>query len=208
MKNKQYLNIMCSVISLVEYILSRVHTLFISVRKGCSLGKGSIVYWRSSISCYKVTRKNGGGIYVGCNCKIGCSSQGYHAGMPFYTRLLADTKNAKITIGNCCRLNGVYIHAQDSITIGNNCVIASGVNIIDSNGHETKSENRTNGRDEPRCISIGNNVWIGLNATILKGSIIGDNAIIAAGSVVKAVVPANTIYDTNGCGCTKQIWNP
>lgn len=146
-----------------------------------------------------------GGVKIGKNCLIGRSVVGYHGGMPFYTALLSDGQGSLITIGNNCRLNGVYIHAQDRIEIGDNCVMASGVNIIDSNGHETKSMNRTKGRDIPQKIIIGNNVWIGLNAIILKGSIIGDNAIISAGSVVRGTVPANSIYSTQGNEIIKII---
>jgi len=40
-------------------------------------------------------------------------------------------------------------------------------------------------------ISIGNHVWIGINATILKGVTIGDGAIIAAGAVVTRDIPAS-----------------
>lgn len=43
-------------------------------------------------------------------------------------------------------------------------------------------------------IVIGNNVWIAANSIILRGSNIGDNAVIAAGSIVKGTVPANTLY--------------
>ena len=43
-------------------------------------------------------------------------------------------------------------------------------------------------------VSIGNRVWIGANCTILKGAQIGDDCVIAAGSVVKGVVPAGTIF--------------
>ena len=83
------------------------------------------------------------------------------------------------------------------IRIGDNCVIAAGVNIIDSNGHVVNSSNRTIGRDNPVEITIGNNVWIGMNCTILKGSVIGDNCVIAAGSVVKGSFPENCIIQGN-----------
>lgn len=83
--------------------------------------------------------------------------------------------------------------------------MASGVNIIDGNGHETNSLDRTKGRDLPKEIVIGNNVWIGLNVIVLKGSIIGDNTIIAAGSVVKGIVPANSIYSTQNNCTIKEI---
>ena len=117
--------------------------------------------------------------------------------MPFYTTILNDGNNSTIEIGNNCRINGAYIHAQKNIKISDNCVIASGVNIIDSNGHETYSLNRTIGRDTPKSIFIGNNVWIGINSTILKGTTIGDNSIVAANSVVKGDFPCNCIISGN-----------
>ena len=46
-------------------------------------------------------------------------------------------------------------------------------------------------------IVIGNNVWIGLNAIILKGSVIGDNSVVTAGSVVKGVFPNNALIQGN-----------
>lgn len=73
--------------------------------------------------------------------------------------------------------------------IAKNCVIAAGVNIIDSNGHEVASYERTKGRDIANPIKIGNNVWISANAIILKGTIIGDNCVVGAGSVVKGKFP-------------------
>lgn len=135
---------------------------------------------------------------IGNNCSIGRSEIKYHGGMPFYTCLLSDGEGSKIVIGDNCRVNGAYIHAEKGITIGKNCVIASGVNIIDSNGHQVRSFNRTIGRDEPKEIVIGNNVWICMNVTILKGSIIGDNSIVAAGSVVQGIIPPNSIASSQG----------
>jgi len=46
-------------------------------------------------------------------------------------------------------------------------------------------------RESSKLIVIGNQVWIGSGARILKGVIIGDNAIIAAGSIVTRDIPAN-----------------
>ena len=45
----------------------------------------------------------------------------------------------------------------------------------------------------PAPIRLGKNVWVGSNSTILQGVTVGDNAIIAAGSVVTKDVPANMI---------------
>lgn len=83
-------------------------------------------------------------------------------------------------------------------------MIAGNVNIFDSNGHETYSLNRTVGCDKPEPIHIGNNVWIGMNVIILKGSVIGDNCVVAAGSVVKGVFPDNAII-SNGVAEIKKV---
>jgi acetyltransferase-like isoleucine patch superfamily enzyme len=125
--------------------------------------------------------------------------------MPFSTTLLADVKNARIMIGDNCRVNGAYIHAQKEITIGKNCVIASGVHIIDSNGHELYSNNRTRGRDVAKEIVIGDNVWIGLNAIILKDTRIGNNSVVAAGSVVKGNFPENSLIQGNPAVLVKRL---
>lgn len=90
-------------------------------------------------------------------------------------------------------MNGVYIHAHNNIVIGNNCVFAAGISIIDSNGHELYSKDRTVGHDTPKPIIIGNNVWVGLNAVILKDTTIGNNSVVAAGGVVKGHYPANSL---------------
>lgn len=45
----------------------------------------------------------------------------------------------------------------------------------------------------PAPIRLGKNVWVGSNSTILQGVTVGDNAIIAAGSVVTKDVPANMV---------------
>lgn len=129
----------------------------------------------------------------------------YQAGMPFPTTLLTDVKGAVIKIGNNSRINGVYIHAQKEISIGENCVIASGVNIIDTNGHILNSLDRTVGRDTPSEIIIGDNVWIGLNAVILKGVKIGNNSVVSAGSVVKGSFPDNSLIMGNPAQLIKKL---
>lgn len=155
---------------------------------GIHIGAGTKIYYKSYIHNNDTCK-----IVIGNNCLIGRSETGYHAAMPFYTTLINDGIKSEISIGDNCRINGAYIHSQCRISIGDNCVVASGVNILDSNGHQLNSTNRTVGRDNPLPIIIGNNVWIGINAIILKGSVIGDNCIVAAGSVVKGTFPENTI---------------
>ena len=44
---------------------------------------------------------------------------------------------------------------------------------------------------------LGENVWVGLNAIILKDTVIGNNSVIAAGSVVKGKFPDNALIQGN-----------
>jgi acetyltransferase-like isoleucine patch superfamily enzyme len=163
------------------------------------IGKGVKIDFASKIfSC-------GNKITIGEKVYLRSNPNFYQAGMPFPTTLLTDVKGATIKIGNNSRINGVYIHAQKEITIGENCVIASGVNIIDTNGHNLISLDRTVGRDTPSEIIIGDNVWIGLNAVILKGANIGNNSVVSAGSVVKGSFPDNSLIMGNPAQLIKKL---
>jgi maltose O-acetyltransferase len=53
-------------------------------------------------------------------------------------------------------------------------------------------------------VIIGDNVWIGERAIILKGVNIGDNAIVAAGSVVTKSIPNNSLVAGNPAKIIKQ----
>lgn len=82
--------------------------------------------------------------------------------------------------------SNVKIRCKEKITIGNDVAISHDVTIMDSDGHQILQE----GHKESAPIEIGNNVWVGSRAMILKGVKIGDGAIVAAGAVVTKDVPA------------------
>lgn len=77
------------------------------------------------------------------------------------------------------------------IRIGNNCLIGPNVGIY-TTGHDLDPHNRYKS-GYARPITIGNDVWIGGHSCIMPGVIIGDGAIVAAGSVVTSDVDANTV---------------
>lgn len=93
--------------------------------------------------------------------------------------------NATLTIKNVYLNSGVQIICKENIQIGKNVVIARDVIIRDSDGHKIISENYK----ETKPVVIGNHVWIGTRAMIMKGVHIGDGAIVAAGAVVTKNVP-------------------
>lgn len=98
-------------------------------------------------------------------------------------------KDAKLRLGSGFFNSNIKIRCHEKIEIGENVAISHDVTIMDSDAHKGLWE----GYEKTKPIKIGNHVWIGTRVTILKGVTIGDNAIIAAGSVVTKDVPNNTI---------------
>ncbi len=91
---------------------------------------------------------------------------------------------------------GGVISCYKAITIGNDVKIARQVFIYDNDYHKIKNqENKVTNTPQP--IMIGNHVWIGSKATILKGVTIGDGAIVAANSLVNRDVPPNCLVAGN-----------
>lgn len=96
-----------------------------------------------------------------------------------------------LLIGDKCFFNtNCSITCMNEIIIGNACQIANNVVIVDHD-HDYK---RPLGNFKTDAVKIGNKVWIGAGCVILKGSEIGDNAVIGAGSIVKGKVEANSVY--------------
>ena len=87
-------------------------------------------------------------------------------------------ETAKITIGDNCGLSGVTIGASKEIIIGNNVLCGANSVITDFDWHLDISGT------QPASVIIHDNVWIGLNAVILKGVEIGENSVIGANSLV------------------------
>jgi len=105
---------------------------------------------------------------------------------PFYTDFGKNiTVGKNVFINACC-----HFQDQGGITLGDNCLVGQNV-VFATLNHGFAPEERQSMLPAP--IVVGRNVWIGSNSTILQGVTIGDNSIIAAGSVVTKDVPANAI---------------
>lgn len=127
---------------------------------------------------------------------------------------LACGLNGKIEIGDNSMLNGVSITSYQSVKIGRNCQIASCTMISDTDFHPVNPKIREresmgykidHAEVNKVPVVIGNNVWIGWGCIILKGVTIGDNSIIAAGSVVLKDIPANVLAAGNPAVIKKNL---
>ena len=86
--------------------------------------------------------------------------------------------------------SGCRFQDQGGVTIGDDCLIGHNT-VIATLNHDVAPSRR--GDLLPAPVEIGRNVWIGANVTILPGVSIGDDAVIAAASVVTKDVPARTV---------------
>jgi acetyltransferase-like isoleucine patch superfamily enzyme len=147
--------------------------------------------------------KNKGRIELGDNVLL----NSFPDGELYKTGLLAHLDSALIRIGNNCALNGTIVHSRNAVTIGDNCMFGPGVVILDNASHNTSIDTvrRRTGRIADDPVVIGNNVWVGMHSIILKGVHIGDNSIIAAGSVVTKNVPSNQVFGGNPAVFIKEL---
>jgi acetyltransferase-like isoleucine patch superfamily enzyme len=109
----------------------------------------------------------------------------------------------RIRIGDFCLIcPGVRIGSAHEIAIGDNCMLASGAYVTDSDWHDIYNR-ITIGRTEP--VKIEDNVWVGDGVIICKGVTVGQNSVIGAGSVVVDSVPSNCIAAGNPAKVVKQL---
>lgn len=88
------------------------------------------------------------------------------------------------------------IMVEKSVEIGYDCIIAWDVFITDSDWHDIKGSERI------RPVFIGDNVWIGHGASVLKGAVIPSGCIVGAKSLVsKGSFPENSLI----CGIPVAI---
>lgn len=121
-------------------------------------------------------------------------------------RIQARHPGSTIQIGQGCAFsNNVSICALQSIVIGDRCLVGDMVLVIDADHHDISPLNRWTGSGTVAPVTIGNNVWIGSRAIILRGVTIGDNSVIGAGAVVTKSVAPNTVVAGNPARPIKTI---
>jgi acetyltransferase-like isoleucine patch superfamily enzyme len=115
-------------------------------------------------------------VWIGDETKIRCHEGAVEIG-------------AKTVIGQECTIS-----AYQRVRIGNECVIADRAMFIDFDHGMVDVERpiRLQGIYK-RDVEVGNNVWIGYGACILRGVSVGDNSVVGTNSVVTKDVPANAV---------------
>lgn len=108
-------------------------------------------------------------------------------------------KEAKLTLGKRFIITGrTEIVCHKEISFGNDCLLSWDILVMDTDFHRifNKLGEITN---PSRSINIGNHVWIGCRATILKGVSIANNCVISANSTItKDILQENCVIGGNG----------
>jgi len=157
------------------------------------------IFWSGEISIPKSAKINQkliingiGKVKIGDNCVFGFSlgPQFRESSIVIQSRY----KDAIIEIDdNCTFNNNIYICSIKKIKIGKNCLFGEGIRILDFDGHSSSLNinERRFSKGKIDEVIIGDNVWIGNNVQVLRGTRIGDNCIVAAGSVLNKNYKAN-----------------
>lgn len=140
------------------------------------------------------------------NVKINSSLSSNPIGGATKTILYAKP-GARICIGDGTGISNSCIYAAEEIIIGKHVLIGGNCKIYDTDFHSIDAEQRVTKKEKVKTqkVIIGDNVFVGAHCIILKGVTIGENSIIAAGSVVTKDVPANQIWGGNPAKYIRNI---
>lgn len=174
-----------------------------SILKNCQIiveGFNNVLYIDKSTllrDSYIKIEGNNNKIFIGSNCCL--------------KNLTIDMKNdnSVIKIGDKTSIEEARITSFEpyKIEIGKDCMFSANIVIMNTDVHKIYDIDTGLKTNEGKEISIGNHVWLGIRTIILKGVSIGDNAIVAAGSIVTKDVKANTIVSGNPAKQIKENKN-
>jgi acetyltransferase-like isoleucine patch superfamily enzyme len=169
------------------------------------------------------------GADVGANVRLGLSARLINLGQQTQARILGDSvirgtlrieREGRLEVGRFVYIgDGVIVSAQANVRIGEATLLAHGVQVFDNNSHPISAEARevqfrrmVGVKDrfapiviEAAPVEIGKRCWIGMNSLVMKGVSIGNDSIIAAGSVVSASLREGVIAGGNPAKIIREL---
>lgn len=147
-------------------------------------------------------------IRVGSNCQITIGDKCRLAKIDVFM-----AKSAHLFVGrqvSCTWESRVYAHEPSTIEIGSDCLIANGALITSSDMHsiiDVASGTRINKASD---IHIGDHVWLAEEVNVMKGSLIGNDTVIGARSIVTGEIPNNCVAVGSPAKVVKTgtTWSP
>lgn len=171
--------------------------------KGVQFGEGLSLMGRPVIRMAE-----GGEIRLGKNVTLRSRAQSNPLQLASPCALCLARPNTRIVIGDDCGLSGTVICAATSVEIGNRVMIGANCRIVDTDFHPLSPVERQRHPTEKassRPIVVGDDVFIGMQAILLKGTVLGEGCVVGAGAVVSGTFPAFTIVAGNPAKVVKEL---
>ena len=173
----------------VAYVRLRAH--------GAYVGRGLRVRGPIRLHCHRTGR-----IRIGDRCRLQSGFAGNAVGgggrMAFWVG-----RDARLTIGDDAGLSNSTIVCLREVTIGDHVFLGGDSKVYDTDFHSLDADERERtgnpgARSAP--VVIGSRVFVGGHSILLKGVVIGDAAVVGAGSVVRGRIPAGQLWTGNPAG--------
>lgn len=152
------------------------------------VGKNLVINGRIRVS-------NSGSLVIGNNVTI--NSGAWYSPIGGHTKTVFIVyAGGSLKIGNSVGISNSTIVVQESITIGDGTLIGGSCNIWDTDFHslDAKVRGTVDDRGATRPVRIGEHTFISAHSILLKGSTIGDRAIVGAGSVASFKLGSDEIF--------------
>ena len=181
---------------IVDIIVSRLLLYTLRITGQFNIGIGAKIRGLPIITMYYKSSIN-----IGNNAFLVSRSRNTALGVnhPIVIRTLR--KGARICIGNDFRASGATICAASQLIIGDRVIMGANVTVVDTDFHASDPVIRASQEDSNMArnvpVTIGNDVFLGMNSTVLKGVSIGNGAIVGAGALVTCDVPSGVVVGGN-----------
>lgn len=178
-------------------VISQFYKLFLKNR-GVSFGSNCFI---DGMPYIKTTK--GSSIFLGNNVTL-ISNQKHNPLLEHPVSIRTLTPEARIELADNSGISGSNIVCCNHISIGEYTIIGTGTLIYDSEGHDYSPEVGWSQRKvrTGRPIRIGSKCFIGARCMIMSGVTIGDNCVIAAGSIITQDIPAGHKASGNPASCS------
>ena len=155
-----------------------------------------------------IFNKRGARLQIGKNVTIKSSFLSNLVGLYSRTIIVTRIPGAEISIGDNVGISGAVIYSRKGIKIGDNTLIGANTKILDNDFHPIDAGARR--EDDKSAISaepiiIGRDCFIGCNAIILKGTVLGDRCVVGAGAVVSGKFEDDCVIAGNPARVIKEI---
>lgn len=185
------------------YAFQRLFSAMLCWLWGVDSGKGVLFQGKTLL------RTHGHEIVIGDRVKFISAPRCNLVGLAGPT-ILDTLKGGRIKIGDDSGFSSVVISSKTSVSIGNRVKVGGNSRIFDHDFHSVDPSVRHSPFDFAKCrtapVKIDDDVFIGTNAIILKGTHIGARSIIAAGSVVFGLsIPPDSLVRGNPARIEERV---